>query len=68
MTIIKWTNKYSGESGFVEEINKIEKHFINTYDQSQARRYSTASNAKRAIESLTRYGEAENNIFEVVTV
>lgn len=68
MIIIKWTNKYSGETGYVEDVNKKEKHFINTYEQSQARKYNNAGNARRVIESLTSYGEADNNDFELITV
>ena len=29
MFIIKWTNKFSGETGYVESISSKEKHFNN---------------------------------------
>lgn len=63
---IKWTNKYSGETGFVESISSKENCFYNTYEQAKAKQYKSASVAKRMISTLTLYGEAENNNFEVV--
>lgn len=67
MYIIKWTNKFSGETGYVESISAKEKHFNNTYDISAAKRYSLRS-AKGAVTNLTSYGEAENNTFELISV
>lgn len=67
MVVIKWKNKFSGEEGFVESVSTKEQHFINTYDQSQAKQYSESS-AKGIITKLISYGEAENNDFITITV
>lgn len=37
---IKWTNKYSGEEGFVKSINRKERRFENTFDSDKAKLYS----------------------------
>jgi len=66
--VIKWTNKFSGETGFVQSVSAKEKHFNNTYEQKEARQYASAATANRTIASLVNYGEAENNDFEVVAV
>lgn len=66
MFILKWTNKYSGETGYVKSISAKEKHFENTYDITEAKQYKTASVANRMIASLVAYGEADNNDFEVI--
>lgn len=62
---IRWTNKYSQETGFVKTISKAKKCFINTFDASEARVFKTEKDAQKAIVSLTEMGEAENNIFTV---
>lgn len=66
MFIIKWTNKHSGDTGFVESISTKETCFHNTFDRKEAKQYKSESIAKRMISTLTLYGEAENNDFEVV--
>ena len=68
MVVIKWTNRFSGETGFVHSVSAKEKHFNNTYEQNDAHKYASPSVAKRTINSLIGYGEAENNDFEVVAV
>ena len=68
MVAIKWTNKYSGESGFVGSVASKEKHFVNTFDQAEAKQYKSQIAAKRAITLLQAYGEGENNEFEIVPV
>ncbi|MBO5435112.1 hypothetical protein J6A31_04750 [bacterium] len=65
MFIIKWTNKFSGETGYVESISSKEKHFNNTFDAAFAKKYKTASVAQRMILTLAKYGEADNNDFAV---
>ena len=40
--VIKWTNKCSGEQGFVKNINHKAGYFENTFDQSKARNYSSS--------------------------
>lgn len=64
--IIKWTNKFSGEVGYVESVSEKERHFNNTFDINKAKQYKSISNAKGAITKLTAFGEADNNVFEIV--
>ena len=66
MFIIKLTNKYSGDTGFVESISSKESCFHNTADKDNAKRYKSESIAKRMIATLALYGEAENNNFEII--
>jgi len=66
MAKIKWTNKVSGETGYVKAFSKKEGHFENTYLESEAKPYKTEAAAKTAIKGLEAVGEADNNIFEIV--
>ncbi len=66
MVIIKWTNKYSNESGYVKEVKTKDKHFVNTYDQDEAKSYKTETSASKIIDKLIAFGEADNNDFELV--
>jgi hypothetical protein len=68
MFIIKWRNKYSGETGFVESISSKEGHFTNTFEEKEAKGYKSAAIAKRMVSTLTAIGEADNNDFEIVKV
>lgn len=63
--IIKWTNIYSGEVGYVKSINKKEGHFINTTEIEEAKVY-TEQGVKTAITMLVKMGEGRNNKFETV--
>ena len=63
--IIKWTNKYSQETGFVKTISKAKNCFMNTFDAAEARVFKTQKDADKAIAQLTEMGEAENNVFTV---
>jgi len=65
--IIKWTNKFSGETGFVKSVSTKEKHFINAFDQKSAKKYKDASSAERVIKALISYGEAEANDFAIIS-
>lgn len=64
-TIIKWRNKYSGETGYVERVSEKEHHFVNTVHKGNAKEYSTEAAAKGVITKLTNWGEAQNNIFDL---
>ena len=64
--IIKWTNRYSGEVGYVKSIDYRNKHFNNTFDIAEAKDFSKESTVKKAIDKLVEYGENENNTFEVI--
>ena len=67
MQIIKWTNKYSGETGYVASLAAKEQHFNNTFSADEAKRYSDKA-VKGVITKLTNFGESENNDFECITV
>ncbi|MBQ9030528.1 MAG: hypothetical protein IJ106_03630 [Parasporobacterium sp.] len=64
--VIKWTNKFSKEEGYVKGIVRAEGHFENTYDAAEAKTFSRACDVSRAMNTLEAIGECENNEFEVV--
>ena len=61
--IIKWTNKYSNEQGYVRVIKKSLGHFENTQDKKLARKFRTEKDAQRAVTVLEDIGESQNNNF-----
>lgn len=63
--IIKWTNKYSNEVGYVRYIKEEKRHFINTYDKSEAEKYRTKEKAEIAIDVLNAIGEGKMNQFSI---
>lgn len=65
---VKWTNKYSGEQGYVGAIRKNEGHFINASEKSDARVFLNESMARNAIDTLDEIGETSNNDFELEDV
>jgi len=65
MAIIRWTNKFSGEVGYVKQLRQKDKCFENTYEKSEAKTYSD-SVAKGVVTKLISYGEGKNNDFEVI--
>lgn len=67
MVKIKWTNKYSNETGFVKDIDNANKHFINTFEEANAKNFRSKINANTVISNLLAFGEGENNTFEVVS-
>ncbi len=64
--IIRWTNKFSGEQGFVGSVSTKNKCFYNA-DRSGAKLYSSEKAARKAIVMLQGYGEADNNDFEILS-
>ena len=64
--IIKWTNKYSNETGYVLSVKKADGHFVNTADASEAKTFSRQCDVSRTLKTLEEIGECENNTFEVV--
>lgn len=64
--IIKWTNKYSKETGYVKGISVKEGHFINTFDKSEAKDYASTSAQTRAMNQLSMFGEDNCNTFELI--
>lgn len=67
MVVLKWTNKFSGETGYVKSISNKEKHFVNTFDMNEARSYSESS-VEKIMKNLSSYGELDNNNFEVISL
>ena len=63
---LKWTNKYSGETGFVGKVFKSKGYFENAEEKAKAKKYASENAASKDIIVLTELGEAENNVFEVV--
>jgi hypothetical protein len=63
---IKWTNKFSGETGFVADIKRKAGHFVSTFEAAEAKAFKNAKNAEKAIKTLAEIGEADNNNFEIV--
>lgn len=63
---IQWTNKFSGETGFVKSVPKSYGHFINTWDINDAKVYKGEKMIENDMNALEEIGETENNIFEVI--
>ena len=66
MVIIKWTNKYSYETGYVASVSTKNECFVNTFEEAEAKRYSEKSVAG-IMKKLEAY-ETEDNDFEVITL
>lgn len=64
--VIKWTNKYSNESGFLKSVKKADGHFVNTFDVAEAKTFARQCDIVRTMNVLESIGECENNDFEVV--
>ena len=67
MIIIKWTNKFSNETGYVASLSTKNKCFINTFEESEAKRYSEKS-VTSLMTKLESFHETDDNDFEVITV
>ncbi len=61
--IIKWTNRFSGEVGYVKKLNYRERYFENTWDQKEAKIFSKDT-VDQALEVLQEY--CPQNIYEAV--
>lgn len=66
--VLKWTNKYSQETGYVAKIAKSKGYFENTEIVAEARKFRSVKEAENAIVTLVELGEAENNNFAAVEV
>ena len=66
MIVFKWINRYSGECGYIKVISTKERHFINTTNLEEAKKYSKNS-VERMTKLLAEYGELDNNDLEVVS-
>ena len=67
MAIIQWTNKFSGETGYVGGVSTKNRCFYNA-EREGAKLYKSEVAAQKAISQITEYGEAENNNFAVICV
>ena len=65
MVVLKWTNKYSGDTGYVASLSAKEKCFINTFSKEEAKRYSEKA-VKGIMTKLESYHETDNNDFEAI--
>lgn len=66
--VIKWINRFSNESGYIKYIDYKNKHFVNTFNGTDAKKFVSTESAEKAINKLIEYGEAENNIFEIINI
>lgn len=66
--VLKWTNHFSGEQGFVQSIVKAEGHFVNTYDVAEAKVFNRQCDITRALNVLALIGETADNDFEAVEI
>ena len=62
---IKWTNKWSGDTGFVKSINSKKKEFENTFNESEAKVFNK-SVITRTIKQLDSY--CDWNTYEAVAI
>ena len=67
MVIIKWTNKYSNETGYIASLSTKNNCFVNTFEQDKAKKYSEKS-VPGIMKKLEAYHETDNNEFEVITL
>ena len=65
---LKWTNKFSKETGYVGKVVKSKGYFVNAETADKAKTYASEKAAKKDIDLLGELGEAENNDFEIVAV
>ena len=65
MVKLKWTNKYSGETGYVAQVSTKNKCFINTFDVNEAKEYSEKG-VKSILSKLESFNETDDNVFEVI--
>lgn len=66
--VLKWTNKMSGETGFVKSVSKVKGYFINTFDKAVAKIYKSDRQIENDLKILEEVGETQNNNFEAVEV
>lgn len=64
---VKWTNRHSGESGYVKSVKSKKGYFENTFNQDEAKKYLNETMANSDIKLLNEIGEGKNNDFVVVT-
>jgi len=65
---LKWTNRVSGESGFVQSVLKSKGHFVNTWDIETAKIYKSENMLNKDLATLEEIGETKDNDFVAVEV
>lgn len=60
---IKWTNKWSGEVGFVKIIHAKDRYFENTFDEAEAKVFAK-NTVKKALAQLDDF--CPDNVYEAV--
>ena len=60
---LKWTNKFSGEEGYVASVSKAKGYFISTSDKAEAKKYASEAATEKDLATLEAFGEFESNIF-----
>ena len=63
MFIVQWTNKHSGEQGFVKCLHTKDKYFENTFVKDEAKRFKSGAKAS-ILGTLAKY--CEQNTYEAV--
>lgn len=68
--VVKWTNTYSGETGYVESTSTKNRCFYNTPEIDHAKAYANEKSAAQAVKTLQSYGQGEEmcNEFELIPV
>lgn len=61
--VIRWTNNFSGETGFVKKISKAKGYFENTFVKEEARKFISDKQIATALVQLAELKEDENNTF-----
>lgn len=64
--VLKWTNKYSQETGYVGKVLKTKGHFVNAECKAEAKKYPSENAAIKDVVILNDMGEADANIFHVI--
>jgi hypothetical protein len=62
-TVLKWTNRFSGEEGFVKSVLPSRGYFVNTFDVVDAKAYKGPKDIMNDLELLRKFGEFDNNMF-----
>ena len=65
---LKWTNRISGESGYVQSVLKSKGHFVNTWDIETAKVYKSENMLNKDHAALEEIGETKDNYFVAVDV
>ena len=61
---IKWTNKFSKETGYVKSIQNKKGYFEATFSKDSARKYKSFSEANNCLDILYRL--CPDNTYEII--